>query len=327
MGRCFDKSYHSIFFLYPEHTFVAIDQGRIVGGMNADVYSAKVRIGYLGWLYVAPDYRGSGVGRLLLDAVLDYLEDEVDEICGCIEGDNPSSFKNLANRDGFSIMSLYEQFHRFGFKAFRVWKRASRFFDMGYFMWHKSTGDGRKKKALSPSIERQAASFLLTVLFNTLLFSLLLLRKGMLSIDYALIPFFVLSVRTAASASMMVLCGTKPIFLAWDTSWFSSLLSLALPFYFPSPGGVYPEGKEWNIRDKKAVLGKTGLAVFAAEALMLLLLPKTRLFILLLFIADSMCCFYPFCGFNASRIRRYPGRLYPLIFSIALALVLLVFFP
>ena len=307
MAKCFPPSYSSIFFINPEHTFVAIDDGKIIGGMNIDLYEAKVKMGYMGWLYVDENYRGSGIGQSLLDAAIAYLDDEADIICGCIEGDNPSSFKNLANRPGFSIMPLTKQFKVFGLKTFKVWKKASRFFDMGYFMWHKEAKKNKCPKSLNPSFGKQALSFSLTVLFNTLFFALSLLLWKSFTISSLAIPIFVLSIRTTIQAIVFRIRKVTPIYLGWDTAWLSSILSIALPFYFPTPGGVYPKGKDWNLRDMKDTLSLAGLAMTIVEALLLLLGFFNRDFIsftLLLFISDSLLSFYPFCGFSASRIYR-----------------------
>lgn len=307
MARSFPKSYSSIFFLFPESTFVAVDNGKIVGGINIDVYQAKVQVGYLGWLYVDEKYRGLKIGQSLLDYAIEHLDSSVDIICGCIEGDNPSSFKNLANRPGFSIMPLYKQFKVFGIHIFKVWKRASRFFDMGYFLWHKEAGKDTAPNSLSPTIGKQTVSFLLTVLFNTLLFSLLLLRKGRLTISSIAIPFIVLSLRTTIQAIVFKIRKTKPIYLAWDTAWLSSLISVLLPFYFTTPGGVYPEGKDWNMKEMEKTLSIVGYAAVFSELLLLPLCLWSKdvlTFILLLLVSDSLLCFYPFCGFSASRINR-----------------------
>lgn len=312
MGRCFPKSYSSIFFLYPESTFVAIDNGKIIGGINIEIYKAKVRVGYLGWLYVDAEYRGMKTGQSLLDKAIEYLDDNVDVICGCIEGDNPSSFKNLANRPGFSIMSLPQQFKTFGIKTFKVWKNASRFFDMGYFMWHKKAGVNTAPASLTPCMGKQIASFMLTLLFNTLLFSLMLLKRGHLTISSIAIPCIVLSIRTLVEAIVFKIRKVTPIYLGWDTAWFSSILSFILPFYFPTPGGVYPKGKDWNLKSMKDTLSLAGLAASIAEALLLLLGFFNKDFIsftLLLFISDSLFAFYPFCGFSASRIYRDKKRI------------------
>ena len=331
MAKCFPPSYSSIFFLNPEHTFVAIDDGKIIGGMNIDLYQAKVKVGYMGWLYVDEKYRGSGIGQSLLDKAIAYLDDEADIICGCIEGDNPSSFKNLANRPGFSIMSLSKQIKVFGFKIFKVWKQASRFFDMGYFMWHKESKREECQQSLSPSIAKQTLNFLSTVLFNTLFFSLALLLWNKFTISYLAVPIFVLTIRTAIQAIVMKTNNTVPIYLAWDTSWLSSILSILLPFYFPTPGGVYPKGKEWSLKEKEAILGRAGLAAVGSEMLILLAFYKNSAvisFTLLLLISDSLLSFYPFCGFCASRIKRFLKNKYKVLatFSIFISTLMLISF-
>jgi hypothetical protein len=81
-----------------------------------------------------------------------------------VEGDNPASFKQLAKR-GFSILGLKEQLKLFNVRTAKIYHHASRFFDMGYFFWHKSlTGQSLKEAPVGKK------ALLLTLLSNTLLF-------------------------------------------------------------------------------------------------------------------------------------------------------------
>ncbi len=332
MRASFPSSYYSIFYLYPDSTLVAVEDGAILGGINLDIYEATVRVGYIGWLYVAEEARGRGISRMLADKAIEFLEDNVhaDEILLCIEGDNPSSFKNFSSREGFSIMSLHEEISVFRWNIFRVYRHSSRFFDMGYFMWHKSMHSVKSSRSLYAGRGKQIASFICTVLINTLLYVLMALKFNRISALMLLTPAIALSSRIATEALSMRLMGTEPLFLPWDSSWISSLLSLALPFYFPSPGGIYPRGDSWSLGKKERVLGMSAISGVIAEAAMLLVMHgryEYLAFGIPLFLLDTVFPMYPFCGFLASRIRRTAGRLYPIaiILSVVISVLSILF--
>lgn len=309
MHAAFPKSYSSIFFLYEEHTIVASDGDRIVGGINMDVYDAGIRTGYIGWLYVDAEYRGMGIAGKLIDKAEEYLYGiGCREIALCIEGDNPSSFSNFSRR-GYSIMTFPEQVRVFGISFLKVWKRASRFFDRGYFMWHKGN-----VRSLEKGFRETLPSFILMLMLNTLLFIPVLLKTGNMSVVYTMIPSAALILRSMMLYLALRIQKRDAIFLSWDTSYFVSIISsLLLPMLFPSPGGVYIKGDRWSMAKEKDELGNAALAAVAAEASALIVFMGTPylLFALPLFIADTLLPFYPFCGFQASRLRRRKD--YPLI--------------
>lgn len=330
MRGSFPKSYQSIFYLYPESTLVALENGEVIGGINLDIYNAAIKVGYIGWLYVDTSARGKGVGELLVDKAIKFLENDkkVDEILLCIEGDNPSSFKNFSRR-GFEIMPLHRQLKLFRWNVLKVYKHASRFFDMGYFLWHKKRGEYKQSKSLNKSALSSLSALIVTIFFNTLLYSLTIAKFGLFSYNTLLIPLLVLSIRTISLALVIRIFKTKAIFLSWDTSWLSSLISLFLPFYFPSTGGVYIKGDEWSLQDKSKTLGIASIATVALEALLLLTFRANAaylLFALPLFLLDTLFSFYPFCGFLASRIKRLSGKKYFLIYPFDLIVIIGIFF-
>ena len=62
-----------------ERTFVVFDGDKLV--FKADVISETSRTAYLEGIYVAPEYRGRGVGAALLSNVCLKLLDRVDNVC------------------------------------------------------------------------------------------------------------------------------------------------------------------------------------------------------------------------------------------------------
>lgn len=329
MKSSFPSSYYSIFYLYPETTLVALIDNKVVGGINLDVYDATIRVGYVGWLYVDAAARGLGIGEKLAKKAIEFLEHDVrvDETVLCIEGDNPSSFKNFSPR-GFDIMSLGEQIKCFKWNIGKVYKHASRFFDMGYFLWHKKNGVECKRQAIKKSPLKSILSLLFTVLFNTLLFTLSVAKFKAITPYTLLIPLFLLTLRALTEAIVLLCFKTKSVYLSWDTSWLSSIISVLLPFYFPSPGGVYVKGDEWKLKDKAKALGVSALITVAAEAIALFAFRGSieyLFFALPLFLLDTLFSFYPFCGFLASRIKRITGKKQSLIYLFVVIVIIGIF--
>ncbi|MDA3835571.1 MAG: GNAT family N-acetyltransferase, partial [Spirochaetales bacterium] len=167
MSRCFEAKLAAIFYLHPESTLVVTYHNKVVAGINLDVYqvNTQVRMGYIGWLYTDKGHRGNALAGRLLDEAINFLREKgCTSLSGCVEGDNPASFKQLANQD-FSILSLWQQLKLFRLGTAKVYHHASRFFDMGYFLWHKSLTEQSIKAS-----EAGQKALLITLLGNTLLF-------------------------------------------------------------------------------------------------------------------------------------------------------------
>ncbi len=383
MSQCFEAKLSSIFYLYPESTLVATYQGRVVAGINLDVYQVnrQVKMGYIGWLYTDDEHRGNNLAGKLLDEAIRFLKGEgCTSLCACVEGDNPASFKQLARRD-FSILGLKDQLKLFRLGTAKVYHHASRFFDMGYFLWHKSLTGQNSKEA-----DTAVKALTVTLFGNTLLFLFCLQGWNLLSllglhpvkntfssltpiqqIIPILIPSLFLLGRTGAMALVATLekkygkdqhttnnsneKGDNPVqesmdpkikkeaqykegiqqramlYRSWDTAWILAvILTLTIGFPFPVPGNLYIKGHDWNLEREKYKLARMALAAQAFVALLALFVPKgmPRLFGLALLLLDGLFFFYPFCGFNASRIKRMGAKTYGLSLAITLAVVLLL---
>ncbi len=347
MGRCFDAKYASIFYLHPESTLVVTSNNRVVAGINLDIYQVnrEVRMGYIGWLYTDDEHRGNGLAGRLLDEAINFLKDDgCTSLSACVEGDNPASFKQLA-LEGFTIIGLWQQLKLFKAGTIKVYHHASRFFDMGYFLWHKSLTD---KKI--PQVATGAKALVTTLLGNTMLFFCclkgwnLLNLTGLHPIDrsYASLtaeqnmlvfaaPALFLLVRTASMA--LFAKGTRKrekeeiVYRGWDTAWITALiLTFTIGFPFPVPGNVYIKGFDWNLKGKTAFLARMAMRSQVALLLIALFVPKglALLFGLALVALDGVFSFYPFSGFNASRIKRMSTKTYALSLVITLAVVVLL---
>ena len=361
MSRCFEAKLASIFYLHPETTLVVTYQAKVVAGINLEVYqvNSQVRMGYIGWLYTDKDHRGKALaGRLLGEAITFLKEQGCTSLSACVEGDNPASFKQLANQ-GFSILSLWQQLKLFRLGTVKVYHRASRFFDMGYFLWYRSL-TGKSIKQSKGGMKPLAR----TLLGNTLLFFFCLKGWNLLNLTglyplgpafsslttLQLIPLLVfpslfLLVRTGAMAILATAEkergnkavraitktkgneGKEVIYRGWDTAWILAiLLTVTIGFPFPVPGNVYIKGTKWNLQEKEHLLARMSIAGQVAVALICLFASKwiPLLFGLSLLALDGFFFSYPFCGFNASRVKRLGTKTYGLYLAITLAVMLLL---
>ena len=315
MRRIFEPNLHSIFFLHPQTTLVVSLDGKLVGGLNLDVYqvNAKIKMGYLGWLYIDEQHRGKGLAGRLIDEALTFLRElGCTDAAGCVEGDNPASFRQLEQR-GFAIRSLSFQIKRYRWGVARVWSHASRFFDMGYFFWQTSLKEEQPKS--SPT---NLSAFVRTVLGNTLAFSLLVLGwniPALFSLPWTqrgagiepalllLIPKIALSVRTLSMLLVARAYKLEVVYRGWDTAYVAAYLApLVLGLPFPAAGNLYIKGSTWSPASHAKPLFAMGFASVCSLGLLTLLLPSPYVVILLLL--DTFLFMYPFCGFNASRIWR-----------------------
>ncbi len=337
MQRCFDKSLASIFFLHPDTTLVVLHEGRVVAGLNLDVYQVnkQVKMGYLGWLYTDEKHRGRGLAGNLISEALVFLKSlGCTDAAGCVEGDNPASFKQL-EKEGFARLPLSAQLRRFRFGLVRVWTHASRFFDMGYFLWHLNL-DGCKDAGYPENLK----AFLFGSMANTLLFLPVLLGWNLFSLFnlswlqfshentslvYAL-PLLTLLVRTLAGMLGALLQKIPIVYRQWDTAYFTAvLLPLIAGLPFPVPGNVYIQGSNWSLKTQAKALANMSLFSNISLAVLFFLLPNP--YTLFLLTLDTFFFFYPFCGFNASRIHRsgWNYRIFSCIPTLACYVFLLVY--
>jgi len=364
MERSFEPYLRPIFFIHPQSTLVAVDgDDTVVAGINLDIYGVRngaVKIGYIGWLYTDAPCRGAGLGGRLIDAAIAFLgEQGCTDVGACIEGDNPSSFKQLSFR-GFSILPLVGQIKRFGFGLLTVWRHASRFFDMGYFFWHKRLdapdrhGQGMKREtdgSLRPSQKKQAVAMAGTGLACSLLWILALLRKGVAQnlsplalIALAAFPLALLSWRSLAMRLTAKAEGFSAMFLPWDTAWLAGILLPVLTGWpFPVPGNWYVAGTGWRLEKERKHLGVIAVAGVLASLSMTvackflarapidtvwsgtpvrMLAGLAFQYSATLLVLDLFFFFYPFCGFNGSRVRRLSLPLWAALTVLSIAIII-----
>ena len=352
MSRCFEAKLASIFYLHPKSTLVVTYQNKVVAGINLDVYQVNkcVKMGYIGWLYTDREHRGNALAGRLLDEAISFLRKEgCTSLCACVEGDNPASFKQLANRD-FSILGLKDQLKLFKLGTAKVYHHASRFFDMGYFLWYKSL-IGQNIKETKVGMK----ALLSTLLGNTLLFFFCLKGWNLLNlaglhplkssfsvldlhqkIFLLALPSLFLLARTGAMFFLTKIKQGKEtiqakknmvVYRGWDTAWILAIiLTFSVGFPFPVPGNLYIKGIDWKLKEEQPLLSRMSIAGQIAVALVCLFAPTgiPFLFGLALLTLDSFFFFYPFCGFNASRIKRMGAKTYGLSLAITLAVMLLL---
>lgn len=328
MQRTFDASLAPIFFLHPDSTIVVTYRGAVVAGLNLDIYRVNTRVtmGYLGWLYTDEAHRGKGLAGLLLCHALSFLAERgCTDVAGCVEGDNPASFKQL-ERAGFAPLSLGEQAKRFGLGIFTVWKRASRFFDMGYFLWHVRL-DGQASKPYpegTGALGRTALANIALMLPIVLGWNLPALL-GMWSIGgrWSLLFAVLATLLVRDGAMCFVARGWRVTtrYTGWDTAYtlgIGAALFLGLPF--PVPGNRYVTASKWSLSEHTVLLASMASASNLALTLLFVLFPNP--YTLATLAVDSIPFFYPFCGFNASRLRRAGWRVWLLNLVLLLACTL-----
>ena len=115
------------------------------------------------------------------------------------------------------------------------------------------------------------------------------------------------------------------IYRGWDTAWIlAAILTFTVGFPFPVPGHLYIKGHTWSLQKNQHMLARMAIAAQISLALVCLVSPKgiPLLFGLALLALDAFFPFYPFCGYNSSRIKRKGTKTYSLYLAITLAVML-----
>jgi ribosomal protein S18 acetylase RimI-like enzyme len=254
------------FFTPLPQTLVAERDGHLVGAVVPKVLALphKRLCGAIFWLMTDPQARGSGVGRRLVEASLEYFEEQgCREAFACVEGYNTSSSNLFATR-GFTILSPGEQLRRYGLLGtFALWIKMSRLgADVGHFLW------------VYPGATRQGNSEL-QWWTGALLSGLVFLSAGrrggwveglepstVLGVVLAIVALF--GLREAAMKLAARSQGLPVRHRAWEAAFpLSASVALMLGWFFPTPGSVYPRGGTWRYRN---LLPKLGPIAFAGTS-------------------------------------------------------------
>jgi ribosomal protein S18 acetylase RimI-like enzyme len=257
------------FFSPPPQTLVAERDGHLVGAVLPKVFALphKRRCGSIFWLMTDPRARGLGVGRRLVEATLEYFEEQgCREAFACVEGYNtPSS--NLFAARGFTILSPGEQLRRYGLLGtFWLWIKMSRLgADVGHFLW------------AYPGVTRQdnpRIQWWTGTLLSVLVFFLAGWRGGWvegLEPSTVFGPVLAIVALFGLREAAMKLAARSQGLSVWHRAWeaafpLSASVALMLGWFFPTPGSVYPRGGTWRYRD---LLPKLGPIAFAGASAVL----------------------------------------------------------
>jgi ribosomal protein S18 acetylase RimI-like enzyme len=249
------------FFAISHNVLVAEQFGRILGAIVLKFIPLpeQRRGGLLSSLVMDPGARGRGVGRMLVDGGIRFLEKNgAEEILSCVEG-NDSRMANLLSSRGFSILPSGQQFRRYGFGVIPLWLRISHYIDIGRFLWVRPSAD---------ALQHSAAQRWETILINALL---LLLAVWSETGFGALEPVFLLAIPLACAVFLLlremvmraaISASNLPVeFRMWESGFpASTVLAAAFGFWLPIPGSVYPSREGWEYEELIPVLGRMACA-------------------------------------------------------------------
>src|SRR5919202_369373 len=259
-----------VFFSPPPQTLVAERDGQVVGAVVPKILTlpGKREYGGMFWLMTDPQVHGLGVGGWLVEAALRYFEEHgCQETFACVEGFNTSS-SNLFAARGFSILSLGEQFRRYGpLGTLSLWIKMFRMGnELGNFLWARPGA----RKPDNPVLQWWGG-----VLVSTFLFLLAGWRgrwmegfEPMALLSIALAVTFLYGLREAAMKLAARLQGLSVRHRVWEAAFpLSFAVALVVGLFFPMPGSVYPRAGAWRYRDLVSKLGPTAFAGASAVLL------------------------------------------------------------
>ncbi len=339
MRRSFEPT-QQLFFSWSPNVLVAELDGKLLGAVVLKMFSLPGgrKGGLIGWIFTAPQARGTGAGQRLTEAALEFLEEQgCDEIMACVEGYNTSSSKLFATR-GFSILSPGEQFRRYGLGALAMWMRTFHFIDVGHFLWVRPA-------AGQP--DNPAMQWWGNWLANVLIYLLSLWRQNgfrQLSlssvVEIPLLFALFLGIRTLSMLWMARRRKMTVRYRAWESGFpLSLLIALAFGGQYPVLGNFYPTSDRWRYRDLLPKLGPVALSgvlptlalTWGAWALSRFggLGPDASRWISsamtmgqVMILFDVVLVFFPFVSFNGRRIWDWNKLLWGFL---ALATVMLFF--
>ncbi|MSP13557.1 MAG: GNAT family N-acetyltransferase [Chloroflexi bacterium] len=335
-----------VFFTWTPDVLIAESAGNLVGAILLKLYPlpGKRQGGAVSTVFTRPDARGTGVGRSLVAAALDFFEaHHCDEITACLEGYD-SNCSKLFSSQGFSILSPGDQFTRYGWGVFLIWARIFHVIDFGHFIWARpGTAQSGATLPGTTLLDRLSRPWWGTVLANTLI--VLLAMWG--SRDYRIFPpvsllampvlvTAFLGLRWLAMSGAAEVQGLEVQFRPWESGFpLSILVALVIHDFLPVPGNLYPALQEWKYRDLLPKLNWMALAGIIPVMILTwvmwgllqignLPLEVARWVIFTFYIGrrlaffDTILIFYPFTGFNGRRVWDWDRRVWAVLAVIAL---------
>ena len=329
-------------FSWTPNVLVAEQGGQLLGAIVLKLFALPRdrKAGSVAWVFTAPEVRGRGLGQRLVEAGINFFEQQgCDQILATVEGFNTSSSKLFATR-GFKILSPGAQFQCYGLATFIVWTKLSHYFDLGHFLW---------ARPVSPAVDSPPLQWWGTIAANSLIGLLMLWRfKSFRAINPAMwlvLPVTLLVLFSLRYLGMWLTAYSQGLtvrFRAWESGF---LLSTAIALIFPGamypiPGNLYPTTHQWRYRDLLPQLGWMALAgtlpvlivVWGASILIQLSVPspylRTGLEAILLVgkplvLFDIAMPFFPFVSFNGRRLWDWNKIVWGVLTTAAIAMFLI----
>lgn len=255
-----------LFFSFSKHTLVAEKNGKIVGGVILKIFMLQenVKAGLVSLIFCSPQHAGLGIGQSLSAAGLKTLEQNgCTQLFACVEGNNTSSSKLFSN-SGFSRLSLFEQLKTYKLNNLRIWLNSFHFFDIGFFMWAKSTDN---LPAYTANSSTSRSEWLFTLFSHVLILTVSLWRQGeadflVLENILTLVATFAVfyGIRYGAMLSIAWYQKQQVEFKMWESGLvLSGLIAVLFGGFMAAPGSLYPVEKNWRYKDHIPQLGKMAL--------------------------------------------------------------------
>ncbi len=340
MRRAFPP-FDQLAFSWTPNVLVAEQDRQLLGAIVLKLFALphNRKAGSVAWIFTAPEVRGRGLGQRLVEAGIDFFEQQgCDQILATVEGFNTSSSKLFATR-GFKILSPGAQLRHYGLATFDVWAKLSHYFDLGHFLWARPA----PAEVDSPVLQWWGA-----IAANSLIGLLMLWRLSAsramspgTSLKLPLIFIVLFGVRHLGMWLAAHRQGLTVRFRAWESGFLlSTAIALAFPgAMYPIPGSVYPTTNQWRYRDLLPKLGRMALAGTLPVLLIVwgvwgmvqldVSLPNLRAWLdvmllvgkpLILF--DAMP-FFPFVSFNGRRLWDWSKIIWVILAMPAIAVFLI----
>jgi GNAT superfamily N-acetyltransferase len=230
-------------------SLVALYDGKIVGSvsMKFQLIGGR-RTGFIDALVTDKELRGKGIGRLLVDEAISWLEKHGCEVIYATADRYNSPSWNMFIHRGFHLYEIPQQLRDYGLNFLRLWRGEFHFIGFGTFFLR------RDKEPKKPRETGEPWHLLAALLGVSIVWWIQILRNGgSLNLVPSLFAVTAISLLSHELSQKLIAHRLKleTTFKAWGSGLLLSWLLALVGGFFPAYGSTYVKQMDWWYEPKK----------------------------------------------------------------------------